>query len=233
MAPPVDPTGGGMASPARLQPNLSPNTTSPRGICCTAAFLMTLSPIARKSCILNAEDCSTHGDSFPEPKSLTSATEAASVCLMEIGILTLCDELRQCDSRRRGHCGSPWRAAESSNPNVPRNHDGDPITAQAAIFEICCSRLCIMGSCRCTLNYLGRCLKLYWHRGGAVGFWTDGQRDDRFAFYAMWIMTLIPYLACAALGYVVSRFVFPVRTIWSYAVGLAVPAIILIGASII
>jgi hypothetical protein len=132
MPPPVDPTGGGMPSPARLQPNLSPNTTSPRGICYTDAFLMTLSPIARKSCILSAEACSTHGNSFPEPKSLTSATEAASVCLMEIGILTLCDELRQCDRRRRGHCGSPWRAAESSTPNVPRNHDGDPVTAQAS-----------------------------------------------------------------------------------------------------
>lgn len=67
----------------------------------------------------------------------------------------------------------------------------------------------------------------------AVGFWTDGRQNDRFAFYAMWIMTLIPYLACAALGYVVSWFVFPVRAIWSYAVGLAVPAIILIGALIV
>ena len=33
------------------------------------------------------------------------------------------------------------------------------------IVEICCCRLCIFGSCRCTLNWLGRCFKLYWHRG--------------------------------------------------------------------
>ncbi len=40
------------------------------------------------------------------------------------------------------------------------------------VVEICWFRLCIKVSCRCTLNLLGRCLKLYWHGGGTSGEWV-------------------------------------------------------------
>ena len=58
----------------------------------------------------------------------------------------------------------------------------------------------------------------------AVRYLLQGQQDAQWAFFAMWTMSFIPYVACAAVGTALGLLSVPKGTFARYILGFASPS---------